>query len=349
MKEKELRTRPDEVNKDLPERMAIITLNPFTSAVSFGKYGDAFLQIIKPDKIGSFNISNNSLYEKGTFQILTDKDIDNITSTDYEKFDLSLLRMLYSIILKEYEKKEFKIQNCQITLYAPDLFRALGKKGNQSKEQVLELVKQINNFNNVLGVVISNNGNNKSKSYYSLINFNFYDEEKNIISFSTPYLECVVRKVHEAAIRRDKKDKPVVSSTGQIKVKASHSYLIKPDIGKERNKAAVENVNIIVTLIEQAGNRNAHISAKTIVDRNELLKQRLEECSPRVRQQIINRTFKATWELLHSMTYLEETYKNIILPNPDDRSMIPKISQLSKTVYEFPHLGKNKCSNKDKQ
>lgn len=334
------RTRPENVLHDLPDRLAIITINPYTTAIGFGRYGKAYLQVLNPDKVSGLQLQGNAIYESGKFQALTDKEIQNMTSTRYEMIDLGLLRMFYSIILKEYEKVDFEKNSSDIVLYVPDLFRALGKKMNQSQNQIQALIEAINQFKNVLGVVIGDNGGRKYKSYYALLNFNYYDEERNVVSFSAPYLGYVVQTVHNASVRLDKNDRPIISKNGKAKVCASHSYLIKAEIVKERNAAAVENVNILVALIEQSGNKMPHISAATLVERNEILKQRLHDCKPRSRQQILARTFETTWKLMHTMTYLEDTYKDIVIPNPTDKGSIPKYNRLLQTVYEFPHKGK---------
>ena len=205
------RTRPENVLHDLPDRLAIITINPYTTAIGFGRYGKAYLQVLNPDKVSGLQLQGNAIYESGKFQALTDKEIQNMTSTRYEMIDLGLLRMFYSIILKEYEKVDFEKNSSDIVLYVPDLFRALGKKMNQSQNQIQALVEAINQFKNVLGVVISDNGGRKYKSYYALLNFNYYDEERNVVSFSAPYLDYVVQTVHNASVRLDKNDRPMVA------------------------------------------------------------------------------------------------------------------------------------------
>lgn len=101
----------------------------------------------------------------------------------------------------------------------------------------------------------------------------------------------------------------------------------------------MENVNIIVTLIEQAGNGLPNISAQTILNRNPLLQYRLANSSKKNMQRIIDTCFSKTWELLRTVTLLEDKYINIELPNPDDKLALPKQKYLQQCVYKFRHAG----------
>ena len=115
---------------------------------------------------------------------------------------------------------------------------------------------------------------------------------------------------------------------------------VKTSIASERNEAAVTNVFIIVQLIEQAGNNISHIRARTIVERNELLKLRLQNSSNPA--QLLRRTFKKTWQLLREQTFLLEVYEDIKLPDPNDISNIPTPGNLKNLIFRFPHNGKRK-------
>ena len=126
-------------------------------------------------------------------------------------------------------------------------------------------------------------------------------------------------------------------------MKPSHSYLIKPSIGKNKNLSAAETVSIILQVIEQAGDNTPHIGIKTIVDRNEALKAQLERTDSGHRSRVLERHFKKAWELLSTETRLEETYKKIKLPRPYIKADIPTMKDYwNNRVYEFPHEGKSK-------
>ena len=150
-------------------------------------------------------------------------------------------------------------------------------------------------FQNIIGIMRTYKNGKTYESYFPLLVFLGYDDGKNIISFSSPYLYKVVTSIYDASLLRDKRGN-IKLNNGRKTELASHSYLIKPEIAKERNKAAVENVFIIVKLIEQTGNNTPNIKASTILERNELLKLKLStDKTPRT---IIQRVFIKTWQLL---------------------------------------------------
>ena len=117
------------------------------------------------------------------------------------------------------------------------------------------------------------------------------------------------------------------------------SYLVKSAIAKERNKAAVENVFIICALIEQTGRGIPNISSREIINRNPQLKERLEKHTQP--NKLLKQTFTKTWQLLRTMTTLQDTYKGIELPDSKNSAAIPTKANLS-MVYRFPHNGKKK-------
>lgn len=170
-----------------------------------------------------------------------------------------------------------------------------------------------------------------------------YDPEKNMLTLASPYLTNLIKEVYNASIVRDKKELPKMKKDGTPQLNPSHSYLMKPSIGKNKNLAAAETVSIILQVIEQAGNNTPHISLQTIVDRNEVLKTQLENAPAEYKSRILSRHFKKAWELLSAETFLEETYKEIKLPRPYNKEDIPTMKDYWKNrVYEFPHKGKAK-------
>lgn len=338
------RTRPEDSDiLPLPDRQATITARRYTTTISFCQNGKAYMELFKEGEVDRLSFQNGRLYLKDSMNPLPEDEIQNMTSKSFpDSVDLSMLRTFYSVILKEYEKVEYQEINSNIVLYVPELLKALGKKGNQSQEQINKLINDMNQYKNVVGVVEKHSGQRVYKNRYALLNFNYYDQEHNTISFNAPYLEYIIKQIHENAIQRDGKGNELHSRNGKPFLLPTHSYLIKTDITKERNHIAVENVNIIVTLIEQAGRKGAHINAQTVLNRNPLLKQRLNECAPKNRQQILDRTFKKTWELLRSMTDIEEAYPGIVLPEPNNPDAIPKVKTLKTKVWEIRHNGKRK-------
>ena len=337
------------------DRQAIITLSPFTKALSLncsvdGAKGSEFC--LMPVKTSSaFVMRNNQLFVVNGYEQLDDNDIRSLIETDHiDKIDIPMLIAIYTAMLRRFENdRNTWTDNQRIQFYVPDLFRGLGKKANQSDAQVRELLWSITRFGNVLGVETQMTGNKARKVYFSVLNFIDYDSRTKVITLEAPYLEHLVSLIYNASVRTDKKGKPLLSSTGKPKTKAAYSYLVKADIAKERNIAAVENVYNIIRVIEACGTHKTddgtkigtpHISAESLVKRNQYMISVLESASRDYKQKYINRVFKKTWELLRNMTELETVYPGIMLPDSNDDSTLPSVRHLDKTIYTFTHHGK---------
>lgn len=196
-------------------------------------------------------------------------------------------------------------------------------------------------FHDVIGIHHITRNGRPDKSYFPVLTFAGYDAEDNTISFISPYLMYIVRKIYSSSLKLDKKGNPRLKQNVRPMLNPFNSYLIKTSIIVERNKAAIENVRIIIQVIEQTGSIGTpHIKASTIIERNEALKQRLDRDKNPSR--LLGRVFKKTWELFRTQTTLLETYNSIVLPDPNDITKIPTPSNMHKLVFEFPHKGKNK-------
>lgn len=322
------------VIKDIPSEQANITYKDLSNAITLVDKGDAYLTPLQKETVGKMKFKNGCLCISGNPE-LADIEIQQLVTKEYiNELNMSLLRMFYTVILNEFEKKG-KVGST-IQFYVPDLFKALKIKANQSKEQIRIFIDGINQFKNLIGVIKTHNSGKTYTSYYALLNFNSYDDTTNIISLNAPFLAYVVKEVYNRS-KLNSKGEQILDKNGKPERVPSHSYLIKSEIVKERNKSAVENVYIIVNTIEQAGGTTAHISAKTIVERNPLLIQQLEQNDITHKQRVLNRTFKKTFELLHTMTKLEEVYPDIVIPDANDKNNMPKWKDLGSYVYEFPH------------
>ena len=171
-----------------------------------------------------------------------------------------------------------------------------------------------------------------------VLNVEEYNPVTNILTISSPYIKRVLKETYEAAKRRDRKNNVKLSKSGTPLLKPMHSYLALPSLVKERNKAAVENVFIILALIEEAGNNTANIKASTIIEKNVQLAERLRGQDPRKANIILKRCFTKTWELLRTQTKLSEKYQNIKLPDEKNPANIPTMATLD-IVFRFEHDG----------
>ena len=329
-----------DIIRNYPARMVIPTLTGWQNAVSLYPNGNAYLQPVS--SLDGLKFEKGKLFFEGALQPLSEVELENIiTKEGIENIDLPLLRIYYSIILTRFDdaikQGETKLDSV-ITLFVPDLAECLGLQRNINKKDIQVIVKKTQTFHNILGVFHIIRNEKFDKSYFPVLNFEGYDAERNTIAFSSPYLNYLVRKIYDISIRLDRKGHPMLKKSGEISKKVSHSYLIKAELAKEKNKAAADNVAIIVTLIEQAGQHTPRIKASTIIERNPALKQRLE-CNAKPAR-LLERVFKKTWELLRTQTYLKDVYNDIQLPDPEDITNIPNMKDLDKFVFEFPHNGK---------
>lgn len=322
-----------QVVKNYPTAVAAVTLSNYDNAISLYENGNAYLAPL-PGTDG-LKFEDGKMYFEGSLAPISEAQLQNMkTKESISTIDLPLLRSFYSILLAETQKNQKKLDI--VSLYVPDLAAYLGKPRNLNEERIQSIIVDVQKFHNIVGLIKTPWGD----SIFPVLNFEGYDKETNTISFSSPYMNYLINKLQELTVRKDSKGKPKLKKNNEPLRLPSHSYAIKSDIVKERNKNAVENVFIIVTTIEQAGNNTPHLAASTIVERNPQLKQALESSANPT--QLLSRCFKKTWELLRSKTYLEDMYKDIELPNPNDPAAIPTASNLSKMVFRFPHKGKKK-------
>lgn len=323
-----------EVIKDYPKAIATVTLPNYENAMNISQNGNAYLTPL-PSTDG-LQFKDGKMFFQGTIMPISEAQLKDMkTKESISSIDLPLLRSFYSILLSQTQKNQKK--QGIVTLFVPDLAAYLGTTGKLGNDTINSIIAKVQKFHNIVGLVKTPYGD----SIFPVLNFEGYDKDKNTISFSSPYMNYVIEKVYgDLSQRKDKNGKPKLKKNGEPLRIASHSYAIKSEIQKERNKNAVENVFIIVTTIEQAGGKGAHIAASTIVERNAQLKEALATSANPT--QLLQRCFKKTWELLRTKTYLTEMYEGIELPDPKNPANIPTAKTLSKIVFNFPHKGKKK-------
>lgn len=327
--------------EDMPTALVVPTLKGYQNSMSLYQDGTAYLQpiqgvdglLFKDGKLFFDNLRYENL-EAQLQNLKTKEGIANI--------DLPVLRVYYSIILHEFMKSGCKRVRDIIEVSIPQLAQYRGLGANLSKANIEQLIRDTQSYHNIVGVVIDRSkvGNTERKSYYQVLNFEYYDAQHNTVAFSSPYMNYIIKTIYKASILKVRGGKkPQIGRNGTPVTRAAYSWLIDPSITKEKNKAAVENVVIIVTGIERAGGKQYHIAASLLIERNPQLQQRLES-DPAHRSQLLNRTFKKTWELLRTKTKLQEVYPGIQLPDPKDPTTIPTVSNLQSLVFEFKHNGK---------
>ena len=332
-----------------PDNIAVPTFQPYQFATSLFQNGNAYLQAgvntknlkFQDGKL-FFEDSTGIMRRVSEVELITDfATKEPITQID----GLSFLRAYYSILLAHYISalKNHEPLPKIIKLYMPDFAEFLDYDRNISKETVNSIVRKMISFHKVIGVMRNKIGDKIYTSYYPIFHFEGYNAESNTIEIYSPYLNRVIENILKEAVKLNTKThQPILDKIGKPVPLASHSYLIKPSIARERNFIAVENVVLIVQLIEQAGDNTPHIKASTLIERNPQLQYRLNEADSKNKSNVLKRIFKGTWELLREQTHLIEVYKNIKLPDPYDPANIPTVKSLKKMVFAFPHEGKIK-------
>ena len=333
----------------LPSHIAIPTSPGFENSLSFYQQGKAYMvltdildgaDVLQVERL---KFVNGVLYFDGLrfSEALLKKHIKD--KEGIENINLPLLQFYFSAILERFKNmlkngeididaKSFPI--LPVTFFVPDLIAKLGERFKFNEEEAEKIGNGTFAFQSLIGVMKST----RYPSFYPVLLFRGYNGDNNTISFESPYLEYLIREIYKNSVMTDKKGNLKLKKDNTPKLTPSYSYLLKPELMSERNKAAVENVRIIVTVIEQAGSKGTpHIRAETLIERNQAFKQRLENNAKPNR--LLERVFKKTWELLREQTKLLDTYRDIKLPSPDNSTHIPTMSTLD-TVFEFPHKGK---------
>lgn len=325
---------------EIPASLAIPTAANYQYSMSLYQSGNAYLQPLT--STDGLKFKSGKMYFDSMQQV-SEVELQNMkTKEGIENIDLALLRVFYSIILSAFEASKCKELKDVITLFVPDLAEYLGLQRNLNKKNIDGVIAKVQSFHNIVGILHGTRNGKPSQSIYPVLNFEGYDDKKNTIAFSSPYMNHVIRTVYNVTIRRGKDGKPRLKKNGDPLRLVSHSYLVHGSITKQKNKAAVENVNIIVTLIEQAGDNVPRIKASTIIERNPQLQNRLEADSSH-KAQLLKRVFSKTWELLRTETDLQRVYKDIQLPDPKDPAFIPTVKNLDSLVFTFPHGGKKEA------
>lgn len=336
----------DDIKRDLPAIIASVTLDNYENAtrIQETRTGNAYLQ--KLSTMDNLTFKDGHLFFTGSDQAreISSAELQNlVTREGIENINLSLLRYYYSIIYSEWERHAktaaatgYKLPRV-ISIYVPDLLESRGLDRNAGQTSVDAIISEIKEFHNIVGVLHVRG--RRQPSLWPVLNFEGYDAQKNIILISSPYIQYVLQEIVTAAIRTNKKNEPLLDNYGMPKLKPINHYLVKAEIQKERNKAAVENVFIICQGIAKAGAKSGgfHISAETLMQRNALMAYLYSRDSNKNRY--LQKVFKKTWELLRDKTTLTERYKNIVLPDPDNPKNIPTKSVLKTFVIEIRHEG----------
>lgn len=333
-----------------PKNLIIPTYKGYQYSMSLYQSGGAHLQPITG--MDNLQFTDGKLYFKGTgIKEVGEAELRDLrTKEGIQELDLTTLRFYYTLLYDKFQNSGFKVQDT-ITVSAS----LLTGRNDPKEADIKAAIEKVKSYHNVLGVIKGKTPTGKpAESYFPVLNFEGYDSEYNTISFSSPYMNYVIDRVFKLAIKKDKEGNPKLKKSGKPIRLPTQSYLIDSSIVKERNKAATENVNILVALIEQAGKATPRIKAVTLIERNVQFAERINN-DPAHCSQLLNRVFTKTWELLKTKTMLTKCYKNLCVSidkdgagipleklNPKDPAFIPTVRSLEDLCFYFPNEGKQK-------
>lgn len=233
-----------------------------------------------------------------------------------------------------------------LTIYLTKYIDWIGVKKNHGRTSEQAIINKISGYaDNLVGVVREEEYGEVIYKEYPVIKDFVYDDNDKTITFSSPYMMMIIRKVESSRIRRNKKGEPIRYKNGKLALSAVYSYRLDPKILHESADRAVEVTGIIATLIDRAGSPDknkdkvANISYMGIMNRYEKLKREYEATSSHNKKRTLERVFRKTWEFLLKYTDLKSAYKNIKLPDPKDKDFekyIPTTKSLNE-VLRFPH------------
>ena len=323
----------------LPEKIPIISRGEWINAISFQK--NKFAYMYQKDDSKKLPEIQTLRYLYGVFMLKNPIDIE---TEDLNQMPKGWL-------------------DCTLTIYIPDYLKSIGVKENRGNESVNAVINKISGYSELTGVVREEEFGSVTYKEYPVIKDFVYDDKDNTVTFSSPYIMMIIRKVESTRIRRDKKGNPIKYKTGKLALLPVYSYRLNPQILHERNVRAAEVTGIIATLIDRAGSPNkksqnkgcdpdddnkrkaANISFWEIINRSEKLKREYENHSKTSnKNKMLESVFGATWKFLLKYTDISSSYKNIKLPDPKDKdykNYIPTSKKMNE-VLRFPHDGRIK-------
>lgn len=355
----------------------LITHPEYSGALNLGEHGHAYLQEYDPSQLpiedrNKFNIDSvegaNFAFEDGNLFLsvtgeggrrirMMSAQLQNMkTGKHIQEIDTGLLKVIFGFIchakridpeikiiwirIPDLYYELYRSRNVPTTSYAHDedgniLFDENGNKKVSNtgfKDRIIEKIQR--EYQNLGGMIYEGG---RDPSIYPPLLFEGYNEPEDKIGISSPYMNRLYEEMGKHKLtyqsenergRKKELDKPLFS------------YMIDSTLYKEKNKPAIRNVEIIVDTIERGGLgvHITHLAVRTIVERNELLRERLKKDDKHITQ-TLNRIFKKTYELLRTHTRLQMKYKNIRLPeHPKDT---PTAKNYKTMVLHFIHEGQN--------
>lgn len=296
------------MSSNLSNNVALITDKVYKHALTPYQNPHAYIQQLDKDffqqldfdpENGTMNLKDN-LLETITLQNMR-------TRSNLKELDLPLLRSLYTVIYSYAEK----IDTDTVSIYLPTLAKHLGVN-IRGEDRPQELFSKIKAFEHVIGVL--DNG-----SFYRMLIFLGYNKQTNSITFGSPYMNRILRSMQNV--------NTITPKEGKKYINPHHSYLIHGNIANERNKPAVEIVNIIVTLLHQRGVEKTPQSNLTASDLKKAVKQAVQEefnttVYDTTEQFSVTTMHKKISSIIEEIPILTETLESPVI---DKKTNLPKL------------------------
>lgn len=309
--------------------LALPSDKKYGNALGFNPQGNAYIVIIK-EREGIVIEKGKALDTRESRRIIGQGEFKSLTTMEgLENKDIGLLELVYTLVYNRFTKSGYKDINPIITVKAEVLL----DNPCPNNKDIAGLIKRLEAFNDMVSII--RNGN--KIGYNKVLTPLGYDASDNTFKIAIPFFSELLKEPYQEVIELEKQGgKLQANETPRTLPK--HSRLIKSSLRKRKDKAAAENVVIIVRLIEQAGKGIPHIKATTLIDKNPLLIKKLEETGNQT--QVLKRAFTNTWKYLREDTIVQDYYPNIRLPDPDNPANIPTQKTLENMIFKFPHEGK---------
>ena len=334
----------------IPDKLAIISKKNYKKALDYISLFEAPEEtefdhsghiLTKTRRIETEFDENGNLYillddpeatEASKVKLMTAKNHEIIEHFTRQNLDLFFSIISYNIIDGQINKGASRLRP-SISLDAYELAEALGTPRSKGTIAINNAIKAVQEFQNFVGVLQNSTGARPSE--FAVLQFKKYDRQINRITIESPYITYLIERMYKESLRINAENKIQRDNNGKMLTSAYLSYLPRKELTKERDKAAIENVKIIIVLIEEAGNFTPHKSAREIIRENILLTHRLEEAKDTRRRNILlKRVFTNTWKYLKNDTDLLNVYPGIEIPDT-----WPTMQNLD-IVFSFPNNGK---------
>lgn len=340
----------------------ISTLHDFENALGLYPHGKAYIQLLDATKNFKFEDGTLSLDDGKGLKQLTEVEVkDYITNENVTKINLTKLRIIYGLYLKEIAKNGYSSKET-ICISVPALAKAWYSNSSLNQKIINRTLADIQSFNNIAGFYYEPGVNRPS--IVAVLAFIGYNAKTKIVEVKSAYIDHIIRQIYRESWRISQKNKKsIVDKKGLPKTKPAYSYLAKNSLALEKDHYAVECVMYILQTIEKAGRGKTKQGREIIpnIGLNNLLErtglQDKVDVDPKHGTTLLKRAFVNVWKYLNKDTSLNEKYYNLKVCVKDstgisaekklsditknDAVFIPTMTSLHNNfVFRFIHDGK---------